>query len=63
MDHKTIPKTKGTTFKKDLDKVYCMCWWGRRDLPDLEKLGVQNQKMIKPDHVLTPFDYKKKKEN
>ena len=40
----------------DLNKTYCMCYWGR-DENSIKLLGNKNGKVLITKKVLTPFDY------
>jgi hypothetical protein len=53
MDFMTIPETINFI---DLNKTYCMCYWGR-DENSIKQLGNKNGKFISLKNVLTPFDY------
>ena len=53
MDYLTIPKTINLL---NLNKTYCMCFWGR-DKNSIKELGNKNGEMIPLKNVLTPFDY------
>ena len=55
MDYITIPKTIHFI---DLNKTYCMCYWGR-DENKIKQLGNKNGKFLSLKNVLTPFDYNK----
>jgi len=55
MDFKTIPQTI-KHLSESLDKVFCLCYWGRNS-NSIKELGSINNKYISLKNVLTPFNY------
>lgn len=55
MDFFTIPQMI-EHLSESLDKIYCMCYWGRNSTK-IKKLGKVNDQYISLKNVLTPFNY------
>ena len=55
MDYRTIPELQNI-LGDSLEKIYCMCYWGR-NCNNIGELGVVNNCNILLKNVLTPFDY------
>ncbi len=55
MDYLTIPKMI-SHLSESLDKIYCMCYWGRHH-ENIKELGAVNNRYLSLKNVLTPFDY------